>query len=82
VAIELNISKCHYETMAREDGEKMNDEVVIQFTRGELQEKAKQTLGRFLTKEEEEVAIDLAPAALYDLVSLTIQMNEVEPGGD
>ena len=66
--------------MAVEDKETIDNEVVIQFTRGELQEKAKQNLGRFLTKDEVEVAIDLAPAALYDLVSLTIQMNEVEPG--
>lgn len=68
--------------MAREYRERKSDEIVIQFTRGELQEKAKQNLGRFLTKDEEEVAIDLVPAALYELVSLTIQMNEVEPGPD
>ena len=51
--------------MAKEDRERQSDEVVIQFTRAELQKKAKQELGRYLSKGEEETAIDLAEIALY-----------------
>lgn len=55
---------------------------IIEISLEELQDQAKRELGRYLTREEIENAIDLQPFAISQLISLTVELCAVEPDAD
>lgn len=68
--------------MERKEFEDRSGEFVIQITREEIQELARNQFGRPLSEDELQALDDLSPIGLHDWISLAIEAAQSEPSPD
>lgn len=68
--------------MGRAEFEDRSGEFIIQITREEIQELAKNQFGRPLAEDELQALDDLSPIGLHDWISLAIEAAQIEPAHD